>query len=58
MITKSDAILLLTNIQESGIDCTEALTKAVLEPSVSLDTLKFINDNRELDLTKFYEKIR
>ena len=58
MITKSDVILLLTDIQNSGIDCTDELQKVVINSDVSLEVLKFINDNRQLDLTRFYEKIR
>jgi len=48
MITKSDAILLITDIQTSNknIDCNGALERAVTEPNVSLETLKFINDHR------------
>lgn len=58
MITKSDVILLLTDIQNSGIDCKDILTKVISEPNIQFDSLKFINDNRQMDLTKFYEKIR
>lgn len=58
MITKNDCILLLTDLEERGIDTREQLKYMVknAEPSVSI--IKFINDNRQLDLSNFYEKIR
>lgn len=58
MITKNDTILLITEIQNNGVDCTQALKRATLESQVSLETLKFIDDNRPLDLKQFYEKLR
>lgn len=58
MITYSDCFSLLTDLSENGIDCKDQLKKLSANPSVDLDILKFINDNRELDLTKFYEKLR
>ena len=57
MITYSDCLILLTDLNDKGIDCTSEIKKLNKE-GVTLNTLKFINDNRELDLTKFYEKIR
>jgi len=58
MITYSDVILLLTDLQDNGIDVKEYLNKVISTNQIDIDTLKFINDNRELDLTRFYEKIR
>lgn len=57
-ITRNDCLLLLTDLQEKGIDISEQ-TKILYKNSDSLiDVLKFINDNRQLDVTRFYEKIR
>lgn len=58
MISKNDSILLLTDLQERGIDVTAYLSKAITNPEIDLQVLKFINDNRQLDLSKFYEKLR
>ncbi len=58
MITKSDCILLLTDLQSNGLDVKEQLTKTVGSTVPVPEVLKFINDNRQLDLTAFYEKIR
>lgn len=57
-ITRNDCLLLLTDLQEKGIDISEQ-TKILYKSNDSLiDVLKFINDNRQLDVTRFYEKIR
>lgn len=59
MLQKQDLILLLTDIQRTnGIDVTNQLSKVVSSNTIPLDVLKFINDNRELDLTNFYRHIR
>lgn len=57
MITKNDVILLLTDLQEKGIDISSHLSNT-LKNGVSISTVQFINANRQLDLFKFYEKIR
>ena len=58
MITKSDCILLLTELQQNGLDVKEMISKTFKSADPSIEVLKFINDNRQLDLTNFYEKIR
>lgn len=58
MITKNDIILLLTDLQENNINVDKYLVKTMLSESVNLDALKFINDNRQLDVAKFYELLR
>ena len=58
MISKTDCILLLTDLEKKGIDVKEKLNEAVNHPSISLDVLKFINNNRQMDLTAFYKHIR
>ena len=58
MITYSDCLSLLTDLKDKDIDTTEQIKKLVSTGSVDLEILKFINDNRELDLSKFYEKLR
>ncbi len=58
MITKTDCILLLTDLQNRGINIEDYLEKALNETSISVDVLKFINDNRQMDLTLFYRHIR
>jgi len=58
MITKNDIILLLTELQENNINVDKYLRKSLLSESVNMEALKFINDNRQLDVAKFYELLR
>lgn len=58
MITYSDAMLLLASLNDKGVDTKEKTKELVSNGKVTVELLKFINDNRELDLTRFYEKIR
>lgn len=58
MITKQDCLLLLSDLRSKGVDTADQIKACIASPSVSLDTLKFINDNRPMDIVNFYEKIR
>ena len=58
MITRTDCILLLSDLEERGIDTTAILKETLKNAEPTLATIKFINDNRELALAQFYEKIR
>ena len=58
MISKQDCYLLLARLQNKGIDTTEVLNQIVTTGEITLDVIKFINDNRQLDLTDFYETLR
>lgn len=58
MITKQDCLLLLSELRSKGVDTTAQIRKCVSSPTVDLDILKFINDNRPLDIVDFYTKIR
>jgi len=58
MISKSDVMLLLTELQNNGEDVTREITSLYREPSISLDTLKRINSSHPLELIKFYDKLR
>ena len=58
MISKSDCILLLTELQQRGIEVKDYLNNILTAKDLPLDTIRFINSNRELDLTKFYKHIR
>lgn len=58
MISKQDVLLLLTELQDKGLDCTEYINTLYSKDANILGTLKFINDNKNLDLVNFYEKIR
>lgn len=58
MITRNDCILLLTDLKNRGIDVDTYLQKTIRSLDVDIDVLNFINKNRQLDLARFYEKIR
>jgi len=58
MVTKNDLILLLTEMEEAGVDVDKYLLKATISNNINLEVLKFINDNRQLDVAAFYELIR
>ena len=57
MISKNDVIILLTELQENGIDVKKQINDT-MKNGVSIQTVQFINSNRQLDLHRFYEKIR
>jgi hypothetical protein len=58
MITKNDCILLLTDISEMGIETTAIMKKLLSNPELDMDVIKFINDNRPLEVAQFYEQLR
>ena len=58
MITKQDCLLLLSELKNEGINTTEQVRKVIASPSVDLDVLKFIYENRGIDIINFYQKLR
>jgi len=60
MLQSNDLILILTNMASQGIEgASEQIRLCIGKPlSQSIDVLKFINEHRQLDVTKFYERIR
>ena len=59
MITKNDCVLLLTELQDSGVDVREQLKQLLSKrDQPTLELLKFINDHKQLDVIAFYEKLR
>lgn len=58
MITKNDCILLLTDLEQSGIDSSEYIEKQLNSEHIEPDCVEFINRNRPLDISMFYENLR
>ena len=58
MISKSDLILILTELTENGIETSKQISKVLMSRDIPLDVVKFINDNRELEVNKFYNHLR
>jgi hypothetical protein len=58
LITKTDCLSLLFELKDKGMDCTEQIKHLLVLPEPDIETIKFINENRELNVRKFYEKLR
>ena len=59
MITKNDCLSILTKLDESGVaGVNPYVRKLVVARDIPLDVLKFISDNRGLEVSKFYEMLR
>lgn len=59
MISRNDCLLLLTDIQNSGVDVNSEINELLsTNTQIPISVLKFINEHRTLDLTEFYEKLR
>ena len=58
MLKKNDLLLLLTELQKEGKDVKEQINKLVRSSEIPVDIIKFINDNRPLTITQFYERLR
>lgn len=58
MITKNDCLLLLTELEDKGIDTKEMTSRLFASPGIDMEVLKFINSHRELELRNFYEQLR
>ena len=61
MLTKKDCLMLLAEIESNEPDkqkVNNLTLKAIKNPNVDLEVLKYINSKRQLDVSKFYEKLR
>ena len=58
MITQRDCYILLMDIEKRGIDTSEQITLLSESDIIPQSVLKFINDNRPLDVSEFYEYLR
>ena len=59
MITKNDCLSILTKLDESGVSGVNSyVRKLVIAHDIPLEVLKFISDNRGLEVSKFYEMLR
>ena len=59
MITKNDCLSILTKLDESGVSGVNSyVRKLVVARDIPLEVLKFISDNRGLEVSKFYEMLR
>lgn len=58
MLKKTDVLLLLTELQDNGIEVDRYIKQLYKTSNIPLDIIKFINDNRQIDVAQFYEKLR
>lgn len=58
MLNRNDLILILTEMEDHGIDTHEQLTRVFTSQEFPIDVVKFINNQRVLDVVRFYEHIR
>lgn len=58
MISKTDMLLLLTELQDNGQDVSKEINELYKSSIIPISVLKRVNDFRPLELTNFYEKLR
>jgi len=58
MITKNDCLLLLSELKGQGVNTDEQFAKLLKQSEPTIETIAFINENRQLDLTAFYKKLK
>lgn len=58
MIERTDVLLLLTELQNTGVDVSQDIKRLYSSDDIPLDILKRINNNKPIDLLLFYEKLR
>lgn len=58
MLTRNDCLLLLSDLQEQGIETKPMLNKVLQSKSVDTTVLEFIHKNKTLDIINFYIKLR
>ena len=59
MITKNDCLSILVRLEDSGVEGIDTyMRKLLVSREIPLEVLKFISDNRGLEISKFYELLR
>lgn len=59
MITKNDCLSILVKLEDSGVKNIDTyMRKLLISREIPLEVLKFISDNRGLDISNFYEMLR
>ena len=58
MLTKNDLILLLTELENQGVDVSDQFNQVFRSEKISTSVLKYINDKRQFDVAAFYETLR
>ena len=58
MITKNDCLTLLVSLEDHGVNIDAQMKKLITSKEIPMDVLKFILDNRGMDVANFYELLR
>ena len=58
MLRKNDILMLLTDLQDQGEDVSKYINNLYKTKDIPLETLKFINDKRQINVAEFYDKLR
>lgn len=58
MINKSDLMTVLVTLEDRGINIDQQMKKLLTAKEIPIETLKFILDNRGIEVANFYEMLR
>ena len=58
MINKSDLMTVLVALEDRGLDINQYMKKLISAKEIPLEVLKFILDNRGIEVANFYEGLR
>ena len=58
MITKNDCLTILVSLEDRGVDINSQMKKLLTAKEIPMDVLKFILDNRGIEVANFYEMLR
>lgn len=58
MITKNDCLTILVSLEDRGINVDQQMKKLITAKDIPMDTLKFILENRGIEVANFYEMLR
>ncbi len=58
MITKNDCLTVLVALEDRGLDINKPMKKLIASKEVPHEVLKFILDNRGIEVANFYEMLR
>ena len=58
MITKNDCLTILVSLEDRGVSIDQPMKKLITSRDIPLEVLKFILDNRGVEVANFYELLR
>ena len=58
MIKKNDCLTILVSLEDRGIEIDQHMKKLLVSKEIPMEVLKFILDNRGIEVANFYEMLR